>query len=110
MVQNAISDDKLTLKVVELPESTRTAQDAAEALDCEVAHIAKSLVFRGTESGSPYLIIASGVNRVDEKLASEVIGEEIEIADATFVEKQTGFAIGGIPPVGHIKVLPTYIG
>ena len=109
LVQKALSDYNLNLEVVELPDSTRTAQDAADTLECEVAHIAKSLVFEGNESGNPYLIIASGANRVDEVLVGKVIGEEIEIADSKHVEKMTGFAIGGIPPVGHKTALPTYI-
>ena len=109
LVQNVLNQFDLKFEVVELPDSTRTAQDAANALGCKVAHIAKSLVFRGKESGKYYLIIASGVNRVDERKIGSAIGEEIEIADAKSVEKATGFAVGGIPPVGHKNVLPTYI-
>jgi prolyl-tRNA editing enzyme YbaK/EbsC (Cys-tRNA(Pro) deacylase) len=86
--------------VLEFDASTRTAEDAAGAIGCTVAQIAKSLVFRA-ESGRSVLVIASGVNRVDEKKAAAVIGERIGRADAEFVREATGFAIGGVPPVGH---------
>ena len=88
-------------EVVELPDSTRTAVEAANAIGCTVAQIVKSLVFRGAESGKAILIEASGVNRVNEKAAALIVGEAIVKADADFVREKTGFAIGGIPPVGH---------
>jgi prolyl-tRNA editing enzyme YbaK/EbsC (Cys-tRNA(Pro) deacylase) len=88
------------LEVVELPKSTHTAVDAAAAVGCDVGEIAKSLVFR-TAAGLPVLVIASGVNRVDEKRVGELVGEQISRADPDFVRASTGFAIGGIPPVGH---------
>ena len=87
--------------VLEFDASTRTAADAAAAIGCEVAQIAKSLIFRGGTSGRALLIIASGVDRVDEKKAAAAIGEPIDRADADFVRETTGFAIGGVPPVGH---------
>jgi prolyl-tRNA editing enzyme YbaK/EbsC (Cys-tRNA(Pro) deacylase) len=88
-------------QVLEFDASTRTAADAAAAIGCEVAEIAKSLVFRAADSGRAVLIIASGVDRVDEKKAAEAVGEPIARADADFVREATGFAIGGVPPVGH---------
>ena len=88
-------------QVLEFDASTRTAADAAAAIGCEVAEIAKSLVFRAVDSGRAVLIIASGVDRVDEKKAAEAVGEPIARADADFVRESTGFAIGGVPPVGH---------
>ena len=88
-------------QVLEFDASTRTAADAAAAIGCEVAQIAKSLIFRGGASGRAVLIIASGVDRVDEKKAAAAIGEPIARADADFVREATGFAIGGVPPVGH---------
>ena len=97
-VQAALGD---RFKVMEFDASTRTAADAAVAIGCEVAQIAKSLIFRGAKSGRAVLIIASGVDRVDEKKAAAVIGEPIARADPDFVREQTGFAIGGVPPVGH---------
>jgi len=88
-------------RVLEFDASTRTAADAAAAIGCEVAEIAKSLVFRAANSGRAVLIIASGADRVDEKKAAEAVGERIARADADFVREATGFAIGGVPPVGH---------
>lgn len=90
--------------VLEFDASTRTAEEAAAAIGCTVAQIAKSLVFRAA-SGRPVLVIASGTNRVDEKKAAAAVGETIARADADFVREQTGFAIGGVPPVGH-RVAP----
>ncbi len=86
--------------VLEFDASTRTAEDAAAAIGCTVAQIAKSLVFR-SGSGRAVLVVASGVNRVDEKKVAALIGEPIGRADADFVREATGFAIGGVPPVGH---------
>ena len=88
-------------QVLEFDASTRTAADAAAAIGCEVAQIAKSLIFRGGTSGQAVLIIASGADRVDEKKAASALGEPIGRADADFVRETTGFAIGGVPPVGH---------
>jgi len=97
-VQAALGD---RFQVLEFDLSTRTAADAAAAIGCEVAEIAKSLVFRGVDSGQAVMIIASGVDRVDEKKAAAALGERIARADADFVREATGFAIGGVPPVGH---------
>ncbi len=95
--------------VMEFDEGTRTAADAAAAIGCKVAEIAKSLLFRARESGRPVLVVASGVNRVDEKKVAAVIGEKIARADADFVRENTGFAIGGVPPVGHATAPVTLI-
>ena len=86
--------------VLEFDASTRTAEEAAAAIGCTVAEIAKSLVFRA-ESGRPVLVVASGAHRVDEKRIAAEIGEPIRRADADFVREATGYAIGGVPPVGH---------
>ena len=96
-------------QVVELPASTRTAAEAAAAIGCTVAQIAKSLVFRGVQSGEPVLVIASGANRVNEARVAEHLGEPIAKADADYVRAQTGFVIGGVPPVGHDRPLRTFI-
>jgi prolyl-tRNA editing enzyme YbaK/EbsC (Cys-tRNA(Pro) deacylase) len=87
-------------EVVEFEASTRTSEDAAAAIGCTVAEIAKSLVFKAA-SGRPVLVIASGGNRVDEKKVRALLGEKIERADAAFVREATGYAIGGVPPVAH---------
>ena len=97
------------VEVVELPASTRTAVDAAAAVGCDVAQIAKSLVFRTAETGRPVLVIASGANRVDTSLLAAHLGESIVRAEPDWVRETTGFAIGGIPPVGHRTDPVTYI-
>ncbi|WP_273367652.1 YbaK/EbsC family protein [Alicyclobacillus herbarius] len=108
-VQDAIKALGYTFTVVELPDSTRTAAEAAAAIDCEVAQIAKSLVFRHKNSGSPLLVIASGINRVNEKRIAEWLQEPLEKADADYVREHTGFVIGGVPPIGHPQPLKTLI-
>jgi prolyl-tRNA editing enzyme YbaK/EbsC (Cys-tRNA(Pro) deacylase) len=91
-------------KVLEFDASTRTAADAAAAVGCSVAQIAKSIVFRAAMSNLPVLVITSGGNRVDPAKVAALIGEPIARADADFVRESTGFAIGGVPPVGHTLV------
>lgn len=108
-VQQALQAMGLTLQVVELPASTRTSAEAAAAIGCAVGQIAKSLVFRGADSSKPILVIASGSNRVDENRLAQVVGEPIAKADADYVRAQTGFVIGGVPPVGHTNPLETYL-
>lgn len=88
-------------RVFEHESSTRTSEEAAASVGCTVAQIAKSLIFRAKESGTPVLVIASGANRVNEKAVGALIGEKIERADPDFVREKTGFAIGGVPPLGH---------
>jgi prolyl-tRNA editing enzyme YbaK/EbsC (Cys-tRNA(Pro) deacylase) len=89
--------------------STRTSADAAAAIGCDVAQIAKSLIFRARNSNLPVLVIASGSNRVDEKKVEAALGERITKADADFVRDQTGFAIGGVAPVGHTGPVKIFI-
>jgi len=108
-VQDALKNFGLSCRVVELPDSTRTAAEAAHAIGCRVEQIAKSLVFKGKQSGKPILVIVSGANRVNEKRLRDLQGEPIKKADADFVREQTGFAIGGIPPVGHAARLEIFI-
>ncbi|HKQ95426.1 MAG TPA: YbaK/EbsC family protein [Aestuariivirgaceae bacterium] len=99
----------IAVEIRQMPESTRTAEDAARACGCEVGQIVKSLVFRGRDSGKPLLLLVSGKNRVDEQAVATVIGEPIVRPDAGFVRDTTGYAIGGIPPFGHDRALDTYI-
>ena len=108
-VQEVLQTRGLSFRVVELPASTRTAREAAEAIGCQVGQIAKSLVFEGKHSGKPLLVIASGANRVDETKLAELAGEPIGKANADFVRQRTGFSIGGVPPVGHSVPLQTWI-
>ena len=102
-VQAALAELGFAFDVREFPESTRTSAEAAAAIGCAVGQIAKSLVFRARQSGRPVLVIASGANRVDENKIGRLIGEKIGRADAAFVREKTGFAIGGVPPLGHAE-------
>ena len=108
-VQDALMKLGLTLQVVELPDSTRSAVEAAEAIGCSVGQIAKSLIFKTRNSQEPVLVIASGPNRVDEKKIGALVGEMITKPDADFVRQHTGFSIGGVPPVGHTRPITTFI-
>lgn len=108
-IQNLIHELGYPYTVVEHIESTRTAQEAADRAGCELGQIVKSLIFRGKQSGKPILVLTSGANRVNEKRISEYAGEAILRADADFVRAVTGYAIGGVPPIGHIEKMETYI-
>ena len=108
-VQDALSEIGLSLQVVELPDSTRSATEAAAAIGCTVGQIAKSLIFKTKQSTKPILVIASGANRVDVEKIADLLGEKITKADADFVRQQTGFVIGGVPPIGHTVPLTTFI-
>jgi prolyl-tRNA editing enzyme YbaK/EbsC (Cys-tRNA(Pro) deacylase) len=108
-VQTAIQGAGMQLVVVELPDSTRTATEAAQAIGCLVGQIAKSIVFQTVTNQRPILVIASGSNRVNEAVIAEHIGEQITKANADFVQQRTGFVIGGVPPVGHNETLETFI-
>ncbi len=108
-VQDALKAFGMQLSVVELPASTRTAVEAAQAVGCDVGQIVKSLVFKGAASGKPVLVIASGANRVNEKKLAEWLGEPAAKADADFVRQQTGFVIGGVPPAGHVQPIATFV-
>ena len=92
-------------QVVEMPASTRTSAEAASAIGCAVAQIAKSIIFRSESDGSEYavMVVASGINRVDEKKILTLIGNPVRKADADFVRQQTGYTIGGVPPTGHAR-------
>jgi len=108
-VQQALQAAGFALQVVELPVSTRTAAEAAQAVGCEVGQIVKSLVFKTKRTDRPVLVLVSGANRVDERRLEALIGEPLGKADADFVRQQTGFVIGGVPPVGHTQKLLTFI-
>ncbi len=96
-------------QIIEFTESTRTAQEAAERAGCQLGQIVKSMIFRGARSNKPILVLTSGANRVDERLISDYVGEPIGRADPDFVRAKTGFAIGGVPPIGHIHRMETYL-
>jgi prolyl-tRNA editing enzyme YbaK/EbsC (Cys-tRNA(Pro) deacylase) len=104
-VQAALLELGLEIQVMELEVPARTATQAALALGLETGQIAKSLVFCAVDSGQAVLVVCAGDQRVDEAKVSRQIGARIERADPVFVREQTGFAIGGIPPLGHIRPL-----
>ena len=108
-VQAALQALGLGHEIVDLGLSARTAADAAGAVGCRVDQIAKSLVFRLRESGRALLVVTSGTHRVNEARVATLVGEPLDRADADFVRTETGFAIGGVAPVGHVKPVVTLI-
>jgi prolyl-tRNA editing enzyme YbaK/EbsC (Cys-tRNA(Pro) deacylase) len=108
-VAAALERHGLPGKVIVLEQLATTAQMAADALGVEVGRIVKSLMFKGKDSGKPYLLLVSGANRVHEKRAGRQIGEMLERSDADFVKQHTGFSIGGVSPFGHPAPLATYL-
>ncbi len=108
-VRDALIAKGVEARIVELASSTRTVEDAARSIGCQAAQIVKSLIFRTNDTGRPILVLASGVNRVNENGLAEQVGEKITKADADFARETTGFSIGGIPPVGHKQAIITFI-
>jgi len=108
-IQDLLNSLGYNYTVIEHAESTRTAQEAADRAGCELGQIVKSLIFKGKQSNKPILVLTSGANRVDEKRISEYSGETIGKADADFARAVTGFAIGGVPPIGHAQKIETYL-
>lgn len=108
-VQDALNALGTAFTVIESEIPTKTAQQAADFAGCQLGQIVKSLIFRGSRSGKPILVLTSGANRVDESRISEYAGEPIGRADPDFVRAVTGFAIGGVPPIGHLQPLETYL-
>lgn len=96
-------------RIIVLDQLATTAQMAAEALGVAVGQIVKSLIFKGAESGAPYMLLVSGANRVHEKRTGRLIGEKLERADADFVKQTTGFSIGGVSPFGHPQKLAIFL-
>ena len=108
-IQDLLNSLGYTYSVIEHAESTRTAQEAADRAGCKLGQIVKSLIFRGQTSRKPILVLTSGANRVDEERIAQYAGEPISRADADFVRTTTGFAIGGVPPIGHAEKIDTYL-
>jgi prolyl-tRNA editing enzyme YbaK/EbsC (Cys-tRNA(Pro) deacylase) len=106
-VQDALDAAGFDCRVVELAASTRTSAEVAAAVGTTVSRIAKSLIFRAGDR--PVLVIASGANRVDERKLAALLGAKVERPDAEFVRNRTGFAIGGVPPLGHPTRIKTLI-
>lgn len=93
---------------LEMASETRTAQQAADAAGCALDQIAKSIIFRGEDSNTAILFITAGGNQVDPKLASQCAGETLGKADAALIRAQTGFAIGGVAPIGHLNPIRAF--
>lgn len=104
-VQAELERHGIDCQVQEMDKSTRSAADAAKAVGCTVAQIAKSLIFKRIKSDRAVLVITSGINRVNEDRLSKIVSEPVAMADPDFVRAQTGFAIGGVPPLGHTQPL-----
>lgn len=104
-IQSLLGDG---FKIVEFDASTRTSAEAAAAIGCEVAQIAKSIMLKTAKDQKPVLVIASGINRIDEKKVAAVLGEKVKSADADYVLAHAGVAPGGVPPIGH-RVPPTIL-
>ena len=107
-VAEALKGAGIAAEMLEMPESTRTAAEAASAAGCGIDQIAKSIIFRGETSGTVQLFITAGGNQVDPAKASACAGEALGRADAAFVRQVTGFAIGGVAPVGHLTPPHTF--
>ena len=108
-MRKALGDAGLHSEIVELPGAARTAKAAAEFLGCDVGQIANSLVFQGLTTGEALLVMSSGAKRVDLERLAQIAGEPVGKADAEFVRRSTGFAIGGVAPVGHFGPLRTFV-
>ena len=108
-VQDALANLDISTDVKELPQSTRTAAEAAAAVGCHVGQIVKSLVFQTKSSQKPLLVLTSGSNQVNEDHVGTLIGEEIQFASAQFVRDETGFAIGGVSPFGLSQKIPIFV-
>jgi len=108
-VQDALREGGFTNSVLELAVAVKTAAAAAEAVGCTPAQIVKSLVFQRVTSGAPVLVVASGANRVSEAKLEALLGEPVRMGPPKFVREVTGYAIGGIPPVGHAQKLDTIV-
>lgn len=108
-VRKALDEAGLRAEIIELPGAARTAKAAAQFLGCDVGQIANSLVFQGRTSGEALLVMSSGARRVDLDRLAMIAGEPVGKADAEFVRRSTGFAIGGVAPVGHAGPLRTFV-
>ena len=108
-VQSALEAAGLTIDIRETDDSARTAEGAAAAVGCTVDQIAKSIIFRGEDSGHVVLFLTAGGNRVDPAKATAVAGQVLGKADADLIRAETGFAIGGVSPIGHLTPVTAYL-
>lgn len=108
-VEAALAASGVAVRVIEMPGTTRTAQDAAREAGCALDQIVKSIVFRGEVSGHALLFLTAGGNRVDVGMATGLAGEPVGKAGADLIRAETGFAIGGVSPVGHLRPVRTWM-
>ncbi len=108
-VEAAALAANLNVKIERMPESTRTAADAAEACDCSIGQIVKSMIFEGSDTGNLKLLLVSGAHDVDLTRAKTFFGEPLQRADPKRVRTETGFAIGGVSPIGHKSEIETWM-
>lgn len=108
-VEEAAKSAGLEITVRWMPESTRTATEAAQACECAVAQIVKSMIFEGAETGTLKLLLISGQNTVDPQKMTGILGESLSRANPKRVRDETGFAIGGVAPIGHLSEIETWI-
>lgn len=108
-VKNHANELSLDIQVIEMLTPTKTAAQAAHAVDCHIDQIAKSIVFLGLTSGAPILFLTAGSNRVSAEKASDVAAEPLDKAEAGFIRAKTGFAIGGVSPIGHLNPIQCYV-
>jgi prolyl-tRNA editing enzyme YbaK/EbsC (Cys-tRNA(Pro) deacylase) len=108
-VMQAARQAGLDITILEMPQSTRTAEEAAAACGCNVGQIVKSLIFRRGDNNRPVLLLVAGSNRVDLDKAAARIGTGLLRADAGYVREETGFAIGGVAPIGAITPVTTFM-
>lgn len=107
-VKRVLEEAQVDAEVIEMSAETRTAAQAADAAGCEIDQIAKSIIFRGETTGDVVLFLTAGGNKVDTAKASAVAGQPLGKADADLIRAQTGFAIGGVSPVGHLNPVPVF--
>ncbi len=108
-VKQTLTQKGVHTEIIILEQSTHTAEQAADALKCDVAQIVKSLIFKTSISGQPVLALISGDKRLDSAKLANLIGEKLDKADADFVKQKTGFSIGGVAPIGSLNKLPVYM-
>lgn len=108
-VREVLEKLDLSSRIIEFSCSTRSSKEAAQAIGCEVGQIVKSLIFEGVYTHRPFLVLASGENRVNEKQIEGLVGEPVRKGDAQFVKEKTGFTIGGVSPLGHKEKIETFI-
>ena len=107
-VRRALEEAGLAVDIREVGQA-RTAQEAADSVGCELDQIAKSIIYRAEKTGEAVLFLTAGGNRVDDARASELVGEPLGKADAALIRAQTGFAIGGVAPVGHLNPIRAWL-